>query len=250
MFIFWLRMHEVSLINVTHHYGSKTAIQGVSIDFRKHKITGIIGRSGSGKSTILKTINGLVEPEEGEVIISGNTLTKENLLEKRRYMGYVVQGNGLFPHLTIADNIFIPARIAGEQYNKEFADKIKTILQLVDLTPDYASRLPHQLSGGEQQRVALARALFLKPPVILMDEPFGSLDPVSRKEMNEMLLKLQATLPATVIMVTHDVIEARRVADDLVVIDKGRVIQHGSMESVINAPADDLVRALIRTSTL
>lgn len=241
-------MSEVELLDVSHYYGGQPALDNISIGFRKEKVTTIIGRSGSGKSTLLKSINGLIRPASGEVRIAGRPLNYNNISDQRRQIGYVVQGNGLFPHLTAAGNISLPAIIAGQTDRKAILQRTAELLQLAGLPENYSLKYPSELSGGEQQRVALCRALFLNPPVLLMDEPFGALDPITRRGINEKILELRNMSQLTMIIVTHDVAEASRLADDILVLDKGKVQQFDSKDRVIQSPANSAVRDLIQAS--
>lgn len=241
-------MSEVELLDVSHSYGGEPALDNISIGFRKEKITVVIGRSGSGKSTLLKAINGLVKPVSGQVRIAGQPLDYVNIASQRRQIGYVVQGNGLFPHLTVSDNISMPAIIGGHTDRKVILDRTTELLRLAGLPESYVSKYPSELSGGEQQRVALCRALFLKPPVLLMDEPFGALDPVTRRGINNKILELRTMSQLTMIIVTHDVAEAGRLADDLLVLDKGKIQQFDSREMVISSPANSIVAELLEAS--
>lgn len=208
-------MNEVELIGVSKNYGSHSALDHVSVGFQKEKITAIIGRSGSGKSTLLKCINGIIKPSSGQVLISVKT-------------GYVIQGSGLFPHMTVEENISLPGKIAGQNGN------VSELLDFAALPLEYKSKYPWQLSGGEQQRVALCRALFLNPPVVLMDEPFGSLDTYTRRELQQKIIELRNRFKLTMIIVTHDIPEALRLADDILVLESGRVQQFGSAKSLEN----------------
>lgn len=208
---------NVELIGISKSYGDRFALQEVSVVFPFQKITAVIGRSGSGKSTLLKTINGLVKPTTGNVVAPG-----------RRQIGYVVQGNGLYPHLTVGENISLPGKIAGEEH----PSRVTELLEFTDLPSSYINQYPSELSGGEQQRVALCRALFLNPPVLLLDEPFGSLDTYTRRDLHQKILELRTTFKLTIIIVTHDIPEAARLADDILVLDKGRVQQFGPAKEV------------------
>lgn len=210
-------MNEVELIGVSKSYGDHFALQDVSVAFPFQKTTAIIGRSGSGKSTLLKTVNGLVRPSSGKVTAPG-----------RRQIGYVVQGNGLFPHLTVAENISLPGKIAGEEH----PSRVNELLDLTGLTTSYVNKYPSELSGGEQQRVALCRALFLNPPVLLLDEPFGSLDTYTRRDLHMKIIELRTTFKLTMIIVTHDIPEAIALADDILVLEHGRVQQFGPAKEV------------------
>lgn len=237
-------MKAVELVDVEHQYGDQSALSSVSVTFTKEKITAVIGRSGSGKSTLLKSINGLVKPSRGKILIDGTPIDYENILPMRRRIGYVVQGNALFPHMTVADNISIPAKVAG----LEESSRTRELLDMTGLPYSYAVKYPAELSGGEQQRVALCRALYLNPPILLMDEPFGSLDPVTRRALNAKIIELRKTSQLTMIIVTHDVAEANRIADDMLVLDNGQVQQFGSRSEVIQSPANSIVSELIQAS--
>ncbi|HMJ67722.1 MAG TPA: ATP-binding cassette domain-containing protein [Cyclobacteriaceae bacterium] len=241
-------MNEVELVGVSHSYNGSPALDNISIGFRREKITVVIGRSGMGKSTLLKSINGLVRPHSGKILVSSQPLDYTNIAPQRRMIGYVVQGNGLFPHLTVAENISLPSVIAGEKDHSKPVGRTSDLLYLTRLNETYANKYPWELSGGEQQRVALCRALFLNPPVMLMDEPFGALDPMTRRSINNTILEFQKIKPLTMIIVTHDMAEARRLADDLLVLEMGRVVQFGSKENVIHSPADPIVRGLLEAS--
>lgn len=204
-------MNEVELVGVSKKYGSHLALDDISVSFGKEKITAVIGRSGSGKSTLLKCIKGLVKPSEGQVRVFGES-------------GYVVQGNGLFPHLTVFENISLPGRLI----NKPDPSRVNDLLSFADLPSAYVNKYPWELSGGEQQRVALCRALFLNPPVLLMDEPFGALDTYTRRDLQQKILELRNAFKLTMIIVTHDIPEAVRLADDILVLESGRVQRFGS----------------------
>ena len=212
-------MNAVELIGVSKSYGDHHALADISIGFRKEKITAIIGRSGSGKSTLLKSINGLVRPSKGKITVSGMPLDYENINPQRHLIGYVVQGSGLFPHLTVEENISLPSKITNKQ-----GTPVNDLLSLTELPTSYLKRYPWQLSGGEQQRVALCRALLLNPPLLLMDEPFGSLDTETRTELQKKILQLRDQFKITMIIVTHDIPEANTLADDIIKIEKGRVV--------------------------
>lgn len=210
-------MSGVELVGVSKSYGDHRALDDVSVAFRPEKITAIVGRSGSGKSTLLKTINGLIKPTAGVVRAPG-----------LRQIGYVVQGSGLFPHLSVAENISLPGKIAHEQH----PSRVSELLDLTELAASYAGKYPWQLSGGEQQRVALCRALFLNPPLLLLDEPFGSLDTYTRLDLQGKILELRMKFKLTMIIVTHDMPEAVRLADDVLVLEGGRVHKFGPAKEI------------------
>lgn len=213
-------MIEVDLIGISKKYGDQLALDNVSVAFRRDNITAIVGRSGSGKSTLLKCINGLVLPTSGKVVVN------------RGPIGYVIQGSGLFPHLTVSENISIT--------RKEDASRIPSILESVGLHTQFSGKYPFELSGGEQQRVAICRALYMNAPILLMDEPFGSLDTMTRRELHTQILNLNLTI----IFVTHDVDEAIKLADDILVLERGQVQQFGSKDEILHTPANSFVRDL------
>lgn len=224
-------MCPVIFKNVSKQYNNKIILDGVNISVPENKITAVIGRSGSGKSTILKLINGLVKPTGGEIRIFGNEINYDKINELRLQIGYSVQGTALFPHMTVYENITLLARL--NNISKENTDeRLQTLMNLVNLPGEFTRRYPYQLSGGEQQRVGLCRAMMLNPKLFLLDEAFGALDPTTKSEVHNELLKIQKTEPRTVILVTHDLSEAFKLADHIVIIEKGSVQQAGNKEEI------------------
>jgi osmoprotectant transport system ATP-binding protein len=234
-------MPQIVLEKVSKFYVGQRALEDVDLAFADDVTTALVGLSGGGKSTLLQTINGLVRPTAGTVHVFGKPIDYRRLPELRLQIGYAVQGTGLFPHLTVEQNIVLLARLQGWDAARMRA-RAEALMKLVDLPPEYAGRYPHQLSGGQQQRVGLCRAMMLDPRVFLLDEPFGALDPVTRREIHEQFLHLQASEPRTIVLVTHDLGEAVKLAQRLVVLDHGRVAQHGPCAEVVGAPANDFVR--------
>jgi osmoprotectant transport system ATP-binding protein len=202
--------------------------------------------SGSGKSTLLQLINGLVQPSQGLVSVFGKAIDYRRLPELRRQIGYAVQGTGLFPHLTVEDNITLLARLAGWDRARIQARAVE-LMQLVGLPLAYRRRYPHELSGGQQQRVGLCRAMVLNPRIFLLDEPFGALDPITRKDIHREFLRLQALEARTIVLVTHDLSEALKLAQRLMVLDRGCLVQHGTCEEVLRAPATEHVRTFFQS---
>jgi len=240
-------MVPVSIDSVSVSFQSQVALQNVTVQFHLNRITGVLGRSGSGKSTLLQLVNGLIRPQTGSVTVHQQPIDYNRLSQLRIKIGYVVQGLGLFPHLTVRQNISMLAKVVAVDNSDQ---RVRDWMDLTELPSHYAERYPHELSGGEQQRVAICRALFLDPPLLLMDEPFSALDPITRAQMQEELLKLQRHKPRTVLFVTHDLREAARLADDILVMDKGVIQQLGTKEQVLKNPATELVRQFILTATL
>jgi osmoprotectant transport system ATP-binding protein len=239
-------MPHIVLENVSKSYGNEEALSSVHIEFADGVTTAVVGPSGSGKSTLLQIINGLVRPSAGTVQVFDKPIDYGELPALRRQMGYAVQGTGLFPHLTAERNITLLARLVGWTKDRSRARALE-LMNLVGLPYSYSARYPFELSGGQQQRVGLCRAMMLNPPIFLLDEPFGALDPITRQEIHQEFLRLQASEPRTIVLVTHDLREALRLAQRLTVLDRGRIVQHGPCEEIVKAPATEFVRTFFRT---
>ena len=234
------------MITFTHIYKSyngKEIISDFNLSIESGTFLTIIGTSGSGKTTLLKMINGLVLPDKGEIHIDGKNILAEDLIALRRNIGYVIQGNILFPHLTVAENIAYVLHLM--KYSKTDITRIVTEkLQQVNLSPELANRFPHQLSGGEQQRVGIARALAASPSIILMDEPFGALDSIPRQQLQRELKALHQQTGVTIVFVTHDITEALTLGSKVLVLDKGIIQQCDTPEMIKNHPANEFVQQL------
>jgi osmoprotectant transport system ATP-binding protein len=232
---------------LTKQYGSTTVVDRVSIDIDRGSITVIVGTSGSGKSTLLRMINRLVEPTSGRVIIDGRDTTSEPGHLMRRRIGYAIQGHGLFPHRTVAQNIATVPRLLGWE-RARVAARVEDLLNVFQLDPgEFASKFPHQLSGGQQQRVGVARALAAEPAVLLMDEPFGALDPIIRSKAQDDLRDIQRRFGTTIVLVTHDIDEAFRLGDRVAVMSHGQVLQYDRPAVLLTRPADPFVSRLTGT---
>ena len=224
------------------------ALDGVSLSVDEGRVLVLLGTSGSGKTTALKTINGLVTPDAGEVLVLGREVRWWDPIALRRRIGYVIQEAGLFPHLTVAANVELVPRLLGWAADRREA-RARELLALVGLDPSrYGPLQPAQLSGGERQRVGLARALGADPPLLLMDEPFGALDPLTRRRLQDEFKELQGRLSKTVVLVTHDVPEALRLGHEVAVMDLGRVVQRGTPENVRDAPQPGFVAEFVRAA--
>jgi osmoprotectant transport system ATP-binding protein len=236
----------IELNDVVKRYGRLAAVDGLTLAVEPGSFTALLGGSGSGKTTALKTINGLVVPDAGEVRVDGRPVAAEPGPALRRRIGYVFQEIGLFPHMTVAENIAVGPKLAG--WGKaETAARVTELLQLVALPAEVAGRLPAALSGGQRQRVGVARALAAKPSIMLMDEPFGALDPVTRDALGRDYRALHDGLGLTTLMVTHDVWEALLLADRIVVMDHGQVLADATPAALLAGHADERVRALMET---
>ena len=239
-------MPQIVLENVRKAYGGEVALEEVSLSFQDDTTTAVVGPSGSGKSTLLQLINGLEKPNAGTVSVFDQHIDYEHLPRLRRRIGYAVQGTGLFPHMHVWDNITLLARL--ERWHADrIRERATTLMELVNLPLSFRTRYPYQLSGGEQQRVGLCRAMMLNPSIFLLDEPFGALDPITRSEIHEEFLHLQKSEARTIVMVTHDLREAIKLAPRLVILNQGRVVQHDLGANILKAPANDFVRQLFRT---
>jgi osmoprotectant transport system ATP-binding protein len=231
----------IEIESLTKRYGSTTVVDAVSMAVEGNSITVIVGTSGSGKSTLLRMINRLVEPTSGRVLIEGRDTESEPAHRLRRRIGYVIQGHGLFPHRTVAENVATVPRLLGWEPDRIRA-RVDQLLEALQLDPaSYAGKYPHQLSGGQQQRVGVARALAAEPAVLLMDEPFGALDPIIREKAQDDLLEIQRKFGTTMIVVTHDIDEAFRLGDRIAVMSEGRLLQYDRPEVLVTHPADPLV---------
>ena len=236
----------IELKDVVKRYGALAAVDGVSLTIDPGTFTALLGSSGSGKTTALKAINGLVTPDSGEVLIEGKPAADEPGWALRRRIGYVFQEIGLFPHMTVAENIGAGPRLAG--WSKDvIAARVAELLDLVALPKDVGGRLPAALSGGQRQRVGVARALAAKPAIMLMDEPFGALDPVTRDDLGREYRALHERLGLTTLMVTHDVWEALLLADRIVVMHAGKVLADATPSALLAGHPDARVRALMET---
>jgi len=194
---------------------------------------------------LLQLINGLVLPDTGNVLIDGVLLDYANLTHVRRQMGYAVQGAGLFPHMTIYDNVTLMARLESWSSDR-IEQRYEYLFDLMDLDKDFADRFPNSLSGGQQQRVSLCRAMMLNPPLLLLDEPFSALDPITRRGIHKEFTRLQAAESRTIILVTHDIAEAAELAQQLVILKEGKIVQQGTLQAVAEDPTDEYVANLMR----
>jgi osmoprotectant transport system ATP-binding protein len=231
----------ITIENLSKRYADSTVVDRVSMVIEKNSMTVIVGTSGSGKSTLLRMINRLVEPSGGRVLIEGRDTREEPAHLLRRRIGYAIQGHGLFPHRTVAENIATVPRLLGWDAGRIRA-RVEELLGVFQLDPkDYAEAFPHELSGGQQQRVGVARALAAEPAVLLMDEPFGALDPIIRAKAQEDLLEIQRRFGTTIVLVTHDMDEAFHLGDHVAVMSQGQLLQYDRPAVLLTRPADPFV---------
>lgn len=235
----------IEIDRLTKRFDDVVAVNDVSLTVKPNTVTVIVGSSGSGKTSLLRMINRLIEPTSGNVRINGRDNSAIPGFELRRGIGYAIQGYGLFPHRTVAQNIATVPQLLG--WSRARIDtRVKKLLEIFQLEPEvFAQRFPHELSGGQQQRIGVARALAAEPELLLMDEPFGALDPVIRARARLDLLDIKALLGTTIILVTHDMDEAFAIADHIAVMDKGVLVQYGTPAELVYKPVSDFVGAMI-----
>jgi len=238
----------IEIDDITKVYNTTAVVDRVTLTIEPHSICVIVGTSGSGKTTLMRMINKLVEPTSGHIRIDGQDIAGIPAYELRRRIGYAIQGHGLFPHRTVGQNVATVPKLLGWDKRKT-ADRVDELLSLFQLDPsEFRDRLPHELSGGQQQRVGVARALAAAPNILLMDEPYGALDPVIRAKAQEDLLSIQRRFGTTVVLVTHDMEEAIHLGDVIAVMDKGKLLQCDKPAEIIANPATPFVAELIGTS--
>jgi osmoprotectant transport system ATP-binding protein len=240
------------MIKVKHlskHFGKVKAVDGISFEVNAHENLILLGTSGCGKTTTLKMINRLIEPTGGKIFIEGKNIFEQAPEILRRGIGYVLQNNGLFPHYTVAENIAIVPQLL--KWDKKRTEKrVKELLEKLHLSNDHLSAYPNELSGGQQQRVGLARALVADPSVLLMDEPFGALDNVTRSKIQQEFKALDELKRKTIIMVTHDVQEAFELGDRICLMDKGKIVQDDTPSGLLSNPKNDFVKGFLKDQRL
>jgi osmoprotectant transport system ATP-binding protein len=237
----------IELRNLTRHYGEIVAVEDVSLTVNDNELLVLLGSSGSGKTTTLQMINRLVEPTAGQVLLDGEDVSTVADHELRRRIGYCFQQIGLFPHMTVAQNVGITPRLLGWDTTR-IRKRVDEMLDVVELEPTlYSERYPAELSGGEQQRVGVARALAAAPRVMLFDEPFGAVDPLTRDRLQVSLQRIRNEIGVTAVFVTHDMVEALLLADRVAVMHRGRLVQIGTPSQLVKHPADEYVEQLMST---
>ena len=233
----------IEIRNVSKSFEKQKILNNINLVIDDNSITCLIGESGCGKTTLLKMINRLYEPTKGTILINHKNIFKEDIIKLRRSIGYVIQHTGLFPHMTIKENIELIPKLSHLPKEK-IEKRTEELMNLINLNPsEFLNRYPSELSGGQQQRVGLARALALNPDIILMDEPFSALDPVTRTSLQDELLKIQTKEKKTIVFVTHDMDEAIKLADKIAIINEGEVIQYDTPEMILKHPKNDFVKS-------
>lgn len=227
--------------NITKKYRTKKILNDITLEIDKGTLVALIGESGCGKTTLLKMLNRLIKPTSGDIFINNENIKNINEINLRRNMGYVIQNTGLFPHMTIKENIELIPKIEKKE-KAEIEEKTIKLMQMVGLVPeDFLERYPSELSGGQQQRIGIARAFAMDPEIVLMDEPFSALDPMTRSDLQDQIMSLQAKWKKTIVFVTHDMDEAIKIADKICIMRNGNILQYDTPETILKYPVDDYV---------
>ncbi|GAK10762.1 osmotically activated L-carnitine/choline ABC transporter, ATP-binding protein OpuCA [Geomicrobium sp. JCM 19039] len=239
-----LDLLEFKDVTKTFDGSKKPAVNKLNLTIERGEFVVFIGPSGCGKTTTMKMINRLVEPSKGQILVDGTNVLDQDSVQLRRSIGYVIQQIGLMPHMTVGENISLVGSLLKWSKQKQ-QERAQELISLVDLPEEYLQRYPHELSGGQQQRIGVLRALAANPPLILMDEPFGALDPITRDGLQEEFKKLQKEVDKTIVFVTHDMDEAIKLADKIVIMNAGEIVQVGSPDEILMNPANDFVEDFI-----
>ena len=238
----------ITFTNVSKRYGDTVVLSEIELEIPNEQTTVIVGQSGSGKTTLLRMVNGLIKPDSGGLEVFGDLVPEENIENFRRKIGYAVQGAGLFPHVSVKENIVLIARLVGWS-SQDLDERFEMLMRQMELPLDLSDRIPNELSGGQQQRVGLCRALMLKPKLLLLDEPFSAVDPLTRLELYEVVEKLISNEAVSIVMVSHDLGEAKRLGDRMVVLQNGIILQNDLISNVIGNPATPYVERLVQSAT-
>ena len=238
----------ITFTNLSKRYGDTVVLSEIELEIPNEQTTVIVGQSGSGKTTLLRMVNGLIKPDSGRLEVFGDLVPEENIENFRRKIGYAVQGAGLFPHVSVKENIVLIARLVGWS-SQDLDERFEMLMRQMELPLDLSDRIPNELSGGQQQRVGLCRALMLKPKLLLLDEPFSAVDPLTRLELYEVVEKLISNEAVSIVMVSHDLGEAKRLGDRMVVLQNGIILQNDLISNVIGNPATPYVERLVQSAT-
>lgn len=243
-------VHCIEYKNIRMAYGEKVIIENFNLAVEKGEFVTIIGSSGCGKTTILKMVNGLVRPVSGEILIEGRSIREMDMTALRRNIGYAIQGSVLFPHMTVEKNIAYVPNLINKKDKAKTAQAVEKWMRIVGLDEELKTRYPSEISGGQQQRVGIARALASSPEILLMDEPFGAVDEITRSSLQDEIARIHRETGITILFVTHDIDEALRLGTRVLVMNEGRAQQFAPPREILNHPATDFVRQLIRKKEL
>lgn len=232
--------------NIKKSYGNKVVMNGFNLSVKKGEFLTLIGSSGCGKTTALKMVNGLIDPDEGDILVNGENIREKDQTALRRNIGYAIQGSVLFPHMTVEQNIAYVPHLLNRKNKKKTRDAISKWMKITGLEEDLRDRYPSELSGGQQQRVGIARALAASPDILLMDEPFGAVDEITRTQLQEEIKRIHQQTKITILFVTHDIREALKLGTKVLVMDQGEIKQYASPEELLQNPEDEFVRKLIK----
>lgn len=235
----------IQFVNVTKAYDDEVILERFSLDIGRGEFLTIIGSSGCGKTTLLKMINGLLIPDTGTVFVQGQDISKTDLIALRRNIGYAIQGVGLFPHMTVRKNIAYVPSLLNKQNRQKTEAAVARLVKVVGLDESLLDRYPSELSGGQQQRVGIARSLAAAPEILLMDEPFGAVDEITRRMLQDEILRIHRELGVTIVFITHDIREALKLGTRVAVMDHGGLVQIDTPENIRNQPATDFVKELV-----
>lgn len=242
-------MEFIKFENVEKSYeDGKKIIDNLNLKINYGECVTLIGKSGSGKTTMLKLINGLISPNSGQIFIKGREINDWDIIELRRNIGYVIQQIGLFPHMNIEDNIGYVLNIKKDS-KKNIRKRAEELIDLVGITQDYLKKYPRELSGGQRQRIGVARALAADPDIILMDEPFGAVDEITRRTLQDEMIKLQGNLKKTIVFVTHDIEEAFKLGSRIVLFENGKIVQEGTRKELLLNPKNEFVESFLGTNS-
>lgn len=239
-------MTAVELKHIKKSYDQNPVLTDFDLTVPKGEFVTMIGSSGCGKTTVLKMINGLIEPDEGEILLDGESIRGKDMTKLRRNIGYAIQGSVLFPHMTVEDNISYVPNLLNKRDRQRTKQAVKKWMDIVGLSPELKERYPDELSGGQQQRVGIARALAASPELLLMDEPFGAVDEITRGQLQDELRRIYEKTGITVLFVTHDISEALKLGTKVLVMDQGKVVQYDTPQEILEHPASPFVERLIR----
>lgn len=239
-------MTAVELKHIKKSYDQNPVLTDFDLTVPKGAFVTMIGSSGCGKTTVLKMINGLIEPDEGEILLDGESIRGKDMTKLRRNIGYAIQGSVLFPHMTVEDNISYVPNLLNKRDRQRTKQAVKKWMDIVGLSPELKERYPDELSGGQQQRVGIARALAASPELLLMDEPFGAVDEITRGQLQDELRRIYKKTGITVLFVTHDISEALKLGTKVLVMDQGEIVQYDTPQEILEHPASPFVERLIR----